>query len=132
MTYLTDTHSLIWSVLQPGKLSRKVREILENPAYTISVSAVNFWKISLKYSIGKLELKGILPQEFPQIVLQMGFLSIPLTPVEAVSYHNLNGNRHKDPFDKMLIWQAMRHDFTFIRKDKNVMKYEENGLKVVW
>ena len=70
MNYLTDTHSLIWSVLQPSKLSSKAKDILENPENRIFVSAINFWEISLKYSIGKLEFEGILPLNFHPLQLK--------------------------------------------------------------
>lgn len=132
MNYLTDTHTLIWSILDPGKLSSKAKFILENPKDTIFVSAINFWEVSLKFSIGKLELRDILPHDFPSLALEMGFQLIPMNPEEAASYHHLKGNFHKDPFDKMLIWQAIRHDFTLISRDINVIKYKGEGLKVVW
>ncbi len=58
MSYLVDTHTLIWAVCSPGKLSPEVRLLLKNPNENILVSPVSFWEISLKYSLGKLYLEG--------------------------------------------------------------------------
>lgn len=132
MIYLTDTHTLIWSILEPLKLSNKSRSILEDNENTIYVSAINFWEISLKYSIGKLNLEGVLPHEFPSLAIKTGFELISITPEEASTYHLLIGDWHKDPFDKMLIWQAIKNDWTLISIDENVAKYREIGLMVVW
>ena len=82
--------------------------------------------------MGKLELEGILPHEFPSLTIQIGFELIPISPDEAATYHLLNVDWHKDPFDKMLIWQAMQRSLTLISKDKNIAKYKEIGLMVVW
>ncbi|MEX2603116.1 MAG: type II toxin-antitoxin system VapC family toxin [Gracilimonas sp.] len=132
MNYLLDTHALIWSLLDPEKLSENARQIIEDPKNSISVSAVNFWEISLKYSIGKLGLEGILPHEFPEFTAKTGFDLISLSPQETSTYHNLQGDWHKDPFDRMLIWQAIHQDLVLITKDESIWKYKEIGLKTIW
>lgn len=132
MNCLLDTHTLIWSILDTEKLSLKARELIEDPQNLILVSAVNFWEISLKYSLGKLELHGVKPDEVPKLALQSGFELITLSPEETSSYHNLKGNWHRDPFDRMLIWQAIQQDLILISKDEAMKKYTEDGLKTVW
>lgn len=132
MTFLLDTHTLIWSITEKRKLSRQVKEILENTNITIYVSAISFWEISLKFSIGKLELKGVSPQDFPQLAIQTGFQLIPLIPEETATYHHLKGTWDRDPFDRMLIWQAIRQNLTLISKDDHIAKYKDEGLKTIW
>jgi PIN domain nuclease of toxin-antitoxin system len=61
----------------------------------------------------------------------MGFKLIDLGVKEAATFHNLKNVHHKDPFDRILIWQAIKNDFTFISDDKNVKKYISEGLKVI-
>ena len=107
MNYLLDTHVFIWAIKERKKLSPVVIETLENADNSVFVSAITFWEISLKFSIGKLELRNILPEEFPEAALQMGFELIPLSPNESASHHKLKLTQHKDPLDRMLIWQAI-------------------------
>lgn len=132
MNYLLDTHTLIWAILETGKLSSRSKKIIENPKNLIFVSAVNYWEISLKYSLGKLELNGVTPEEIQKIALETGFDQISLSPEETATYHNLAGNWHRDPFDRMLIWQAIQGDLILVSNDKEMKKYQEDGLKVIW
>lgn len=132
MNYLLDTHTFIWSILDTKKLSPKARKIIEDPKNLILVSSVNFWEISLKYSLGKLELKGVIPNEMTDLAIETGYELISLSPEETASYHNLEGDWHKDPFDRMLIWQAIQRELILISKDKAMKNYQEDGLDTVW
>ncbi|TDG35124.1 type II toxin-antitoxin system VapC family toxin [Pedobacter changchengzhani] len=132
MIYLLDTHVLIWSLMYSSKLSNTSIEILENKKNTIFVSAISFWEISLKHSLNKFDLLGIAPNVFPDLALQAGFEHLPLLAETASNYHKLNATWHKDPFDRMLIWQAIQQNFTLISKDANLAKYSSIGLKVIW
>jgi PIN domain nuclease of toxin-antitoxin system len=69
---------------------------------------------------------------FSKLSIDMGFEPINLSADEVANYHQLNANWHKDPFDKMLIWQAVKRNISLISKDENVAKYSSIGLKVVW
>jgi len=132
MSYLLDTHTLIWAIKERKKLSQAVIEILENADNTIFVSAITFWEIALKFSNGKLELQNIVPDQFTETALQMGFQLISLSPEESASYHKLTLTTHKDPFDRMLIWQAIQRDLIFITKDERLEQYKSSGLKTLW
>jgi len=132
MSYLLDTHTLIWAITEPQKLSATAKKVLINSENEILVSAVSFWEISLKYSIGKLTLEGYVPEDFPKAAIATGFKVIPLTDQITCTYHRLKASYHRDPFDKMLIWQAIQGNFTLISCDGNVHKYESEGLKVIW
>ena len=87
MNYLLDTHTLIWSITEKSKLSPLVIQILEDANNSIFVSAVNLWEISLKYSLGKLKLEGVLPEELPKLIHQTGFELISLSADEAATFH---------------------------------------------
>lgn len=132
MSYLLDSHTLIWAIINPGKLSVKVRKLLEGTDNRVLVSSVNFWEISLKHSLGKLELQGIEPQQLPDISSTIGFELISLLPEEATTYHQLEATWHRDPFDRMLIWQAIKNNFTIVSQDKVFSDYKSAGLKVIW
>lgn len=72
--YLLDTHSFLWSVFEPGKLSRPVHAGLVNSDNPVYVSSVTFWEISLKTGISKLTLTDCLPDELPGIADRLGYL----------------------------------------------------------
>ncbi len=131
MKYLLDTHILIWSLIDTQKLSKTVKSILENPKNTIYVSCVNFWEISIKNSLGNLEINNLKPDELIFYCEEMGLKLIDLTVKETATLYKLSSEHHKDPFDRILIWQAIKNDFTFISDDKNIKKYISEGLKVI-
>lgn len=132
MKYLLDTHALIWAVTKPQKLSSTVKAILEDTTNDVAVSAISFWEISLKYSIQKLTLEGLTPEDFPKAAIETGFRLFDLNGITAGSYHQLSAAYHRDPFDRMLIWQAIQNSFQLISKDSTVKKYKSEGLQVIW
>lgn len=132
MNYLLDTHTLIWVLSARNKLSKNVIDILDNTDHLIYVSSISFWEISLKFSIGKLQINGVLPNELPELIIEQGFETIPLTPQESSSSYQLAFNSHKDPFDRMLIWQAITRSLILITKDETLNQYNVNGLKTAW
>ncbi|REA63304.1 type II toxin-antitoxin system VapC family toxin [Dyadobacter luteus] len=132
MKYLLDTHVLLWYLFEEERLSDQVANLLQDSESKIYISAVTFWEISVKQSIGKLQLKSITPAQLPELCLSFGFTNIPLSTAEASSYYQLKTTHHKDPFDRMLIWQAVCNDFTFISNDGNMEPYNSDGLKLLW
>ena len=132
MNYLLDTHAIIWVLSDRYKLSKRVLDIIENEDNLIYASSISFWEISLKFSIGKLKINGILPNELPELIIEQGFDTIPLTPEESSSSYKLPINYHKDPFDRMLIWQAINRNLVLITKDDNLRQYHIDGLKSIW
>jgi PIN domain nuclease of toxin-antitoxin system len=131
MTYLLDTHYLIWAVADTKKIPARVRDILTNPEHSIVVSTISFWEVSLKSALGKLQITGFSPEDLPGACLQIGFTVEPLSATDSSTYHQLKATHHKDPFDRMLIWQALRNGYTFISTDDDVKKYVSEGLKVL-
>jgi PIN domain nuclease of toxin-antitoxin system len=132
VNYLLDTHTLIWAIFSPEKLSHQVVQAFNGPENTFFISTISLWEISLKFSIGKLALDDIDPDEIPDLALRSGFQIISLAPEESTSYHKLKLTDHKDPFDRMLIWQAIRRNMVLITKDKSIPLYKESGLKTLW
>jgi len=131
MIYLLDTHYLLWAVADTKKLSKGIKDIITNPENRIIVSTISFWEVSLKTAIGKLHIEGFTPQDLPKACIDMGFEIESLSPADSSTYHLLTATYHKDPFDRMLIWQAIRNNYTLISIDTNVKKYTSEGLKVL-
>lgn len=132
MSYLVDTHVFLWSVISPKKISQKISRILNDPESTKYISILSFWEISLKFSLNKIDLIGILPDELPDIAKKANFDIIDLDLKTASSYHKLPKTNNKDPFDRMLAWQAIRKDFYLLTKDRDFANYKDQGLKIVW
>ena len=132
MNLLLDTHTLLWALSSPGLMSSKARNALEAPENDILVSSISLWEISLKFSLGKLTLSSITPSDLPDVIEQTGFKLIEPTVDEYAGFHQLLRTCHKDPFDRMLIWQAIQGNLTLVTKDGQLDDYKSIGLKIFW
>jgi PIN domain nuclease of toxin-antitoxin system len=132
MEYLLDTHSFLWAVFEPKKLSKAAQNFITQPKNRIFVSGITFWEIALKSALGKLELVNCLPDVLPATAIQMGLELIDLEPDVAASFYRLPKQLHKDPFDRMTIWLAIQKRFILISKDSRFNTYFKYGLKTAW
>ena len=132
MRFLLDTHSFLWAVFEPEKLSRSARKMIEDPANDVLVSVITFWEISLKYNLGRIALEGVGPEELPRIAEDMALEILNVSPDEAATFHRLPRLAHRDPFDRLIIWQAIQHKMGLISKDRSFRGYQKYGLKVFW
>lgn len=133
MNLLLDTCSLLWAMTEPNTLSVNARKALRQPANSITVSTVSFWEITLKHSIGKLELEGIKPEDFPDLVREEGWTILPLDAESAAGFGLIKKVKgHQDPFDRMLIHLAISQNYSFVSKDAKAPEYLHLGLKVCW
>ena len=133
MNYLLDTHTLVWSILQVDKIPAPVQAILRDSQNNIAVSVVSFWEVSIKYGLGKIRLNGVTPEGFLTEAEKNNFTILTLKPFEASSGHLLPflGN-HRDPFDRILIWQAMQNNMIVVSNDSDFNLYRTLGLKLIW
>jgi len=132
MKYILDTHTFLWSLFDTTKLPRPVIDILLNEANDIYVSTITFWEISLKYSIGKLSLNNVLPDDLPAYSKKSGFEIISFDDKIASSFYKLPRVEHFDPIDRLLIWQAINSDMIIITKDDKFKEYIQYGLRIFW
>lgn len=131
MKYLLDTHSLLWVLFEDEKLSDKAKSAIRNLDNEVYVSIVSYWEISLKYALGKLELQGITPEELPIKAKEVGIDTLEVSEEEASTFYKLPRLKHKDPFDRLIIWQAINQQITLISKDKLVKEYRKFGLEIL-
>jgi PIN domain nuclease of toxin-antitoxin system len=133
MRLLLDTHTLLWTIGKTNELSEKAVQEIKNANNEILVSAVSLWEIALKYSIGKLIMDSFDIKNIPEYCEEMGFELIPLEPLDALnSLYLQQKNIHKDPFDRMLIYQCIRNGYIFVSKDTRIKIYKEDGLEFIW
>lgn len=133
MKLLLDTHTLLWSIGDSSELSDIATDTISNLENQVFVSAVSLWEISLKYSIGKLHITNFDIVKIPYYCKEMGFTLVPLSPQDALDYISLPiKDNHRDPLDRMLIFQCIKNKFIFISKDTHLSKYKSSGLKYLW
>ena len=132
MNYLLDSHAFIWAVIAQDKLSRNAAPIIENSENEIFVSHLSFWEISIKQELGKINLHGSSPEEFSGWCEKLNFKVLPLSLHDVTTFYRLPRSTHKDPFNRMLVWQAINRQFTLISKDKSLQLYSSQGLKILW
>lgn len=131
MNHLIDTHYLIWSLLYPDKIEARKKKILLDPAIIKNVSKISYWEIALKYSLGKLEVKGIVPEELLAASVEAGYELLDISEEDfATSYKLPPVKDHKDPFDRLLVWQCIRNNLAFVTNDDRIRHYEKYGLKL--
>ncbi|MDR0314158.1 MAG: type II toxin-antitoxin system VapC family toxin [Treponema sp.] len=132
MKLLLDTHTLLWAIGKTSELSETVINELKNPGNEVWASAVSLWEIALKSSIGKLKVNFDI-MNIPEYCERMGFELIPLEPVMALDSLRLpKKNNHKDPFDRMLIYQCITGKYILVSRDTKIASYKEDGLKYIW
>jgi PIN domain nuclease of toxin-antitoxin system len=132
MKLLLDTHTLLWSIGKTNELSGKVIQEIKNADNEIFVSAVSLWEIALKSSIGRLFVSFNI-NKIPDYCRRMRFTLIPLEPLDALSSMNLpQKDSHKDPFDRMLIFQCIKNEYVFVSKDTQMELYKDEGLIYLW
>ena len=128
MRLLLDTHALVWWLDDSMELSREADAAIRDPANDIWVSAVSAFEIAQKHRLGKLPSAARLARNFDSDVMAEGFLALSISPGEA----RLAGamlNPHRDPFDRMLIAQALLNDMTLVSNEK---LFDGFGVARLW
>jgi PIN domain nuclease of toxin-antitoxin system len=119
MKFLLDTHALLWWLADDSQLWRQARELVEDPGNDVLVSMVSLWEIAVKTRIGKLEADI---KEITDAVQQEGFNFLDIGIAHLLTLAGLPVH-HRDPFDHLLIAQAITEDATFISDDRNTARY---------
>ncbi len=132
MIYVIDTHILIWNLVDSKKLTKKDIDIILNVENLIYVSKVSLWEISLKCGFGSLKLNNLDVKDLPKYIDECGFQILDMTIEEITTFQNLaKVTDHKDPFDRMLIWQCIKNNYTLMSRDKKIEVYKDYGLKII-
>ena len=133
MAWLLDTHALLWALYEPDKLGRKVRALLEDPTERILVSPVSYWEISLKSGLGKLVLPDTDLSEIPGAAADLGLVEEAVPSEVFATFHRLPyAPDHRDPFDRLLIWHAIRGKQGLLSRDKRFRFFTSHGLTLEW
>jgi len=130
--YLIDTHIFLWLVFDPNRVSSKKLEILKDPRNKVFIANISFWEISLKYNLGKLDLSGLGPDELPKVARKMGIDTLEIDKEVIASFYKLpKVQTHKDPFDRIIVWQCINDNLTLVSQDRKFSEYKNFGLKIL-
>lgn len=124
MNLLLDTQVVLWWLGDPASLSPRCREAIADPDNTVFLSAVVVWECRIKQSLGKLDL----PQEFAEVLSAQPFVPLPVTVEHAHALQRLPPI-HRDPFDRMLVAQALCGSTTIVTRDPSIHAYPVHTLE---
>ncbi len=125
---LLDTHIFLWWLFGENKLSKKVRNLLQDYNNSIFVSSATVWEIATKYRLGKLTDASTVAENVPYWITKAGFKPLSISPDHA----QLAGTwdiSHRDPFDRMLAAQAKLEDLTLISVDREISVFPIKIIK---
>jgi len=122
MNLLLDTHIFLWYITGDSRLPSDLLPIIRDPANRIYLSVISLWEILVKYQLGKLPLPHPPAVYIPEQRQRHQFESLALDE-NSITHLPKLPTHHKDPFDRMLICQAIEHNLTLISTDKAVQAY---------
>ena len=124
MKYLVDTHIFIWWMKQDKRIKKEIKSILQDPQNYIYLSIATVWEIVIKKKIGKLKI----PHDWKVTLKESNFLLLPISLEHVYKLENLPLH-HRDPFDRMLVSQAIVENATLITGDNKLWQYDVALLK---
>jgi PIN domain nuclease of toxin-antitoxin system len=125
---LLDTHALLWMSLDDSQLSDKARELIADLENELWLSPASYWEIAIKISLGKYELSEPLDQFVNREVSNNDISILPISTQHAQAVTTLPFH-HKDPFDRLLIAQALTEGMTILSKDN---QFDDYGVPRMW
>ncbi len=128
MRVLLDTATFLWAASDASEFSAKAREIFADPENEIYLSSVSAWEIAVKYALGKLPLPAPPARFVPFQRKQHGIDSLQLDEEAALHLSRLP-LLHKDPFDRMLVCQAVVHHLVILTPDELIHQYP---VRTIW
>lgn len=122
MKILLDTHCWLWWLSEPQKLTSSMQQAIANPENELFLSVASIWEIAIKVAMGKLTI----PQPLPKLVTEQlsidGIKTLDIRTIHALKIEELP-THHKDPFDRILIAQAICENLTIITRDLKFAAY---------
>lgn len=124
MRLLLDSHVIVWWALFPGRLRQETREALTRPSNEVFLSAASVWELGLKIARQKLAM----PEDYAERLLADGFDELPVSIAHAKRSMSLPA-LHGDPFDRLLIAQALEEGLMLVTSDREIARYDVPTLQ---
>lgn len=128
MKLLLDTQLLLWAAGHPERLSSRARKQLEDPDNELLFSAASLWEITIRNTLGRDDFR-VEPRVLRRGLLDNGYIELPVTSEHAVNVDTLPP-LHKDPFDRLLLAQALVEGITLLTADAQLARYRGPVRKV--
>jgi PIN domain nuclease of toxin-antitoxin system len=125
MKILLDTHIYLWVVMDHPKLSQEARRLILD-ADEVFISSASIWEIAIKVSLGKIDANV---EQLVQEIQNCGFVELPIRATHAAAVRNLP-DYHRDPFDRILVAQALCEPLRLLSADARVRKYSDLVITV--
>jgi PIN domain nuclease of toxin-antitoxin system len=126
---LLDTHVFIWFNLDDPRLSARARQVIMDGQNTVLLSVASAWEIAIKASLGRMPDIGVPPAEYvPDRMRHYGLEGLSVQMAHALRVAELP-HHHGDPFDRLLVAQALVEGLPIVTGDENIPRY---GVEVVW
>jgi PIN domain nuclease of toxin-antitoxin system len=122
MTILLDTHIFLWLISNNSRLSERHRQAICNSDNILYLSVASVWEATIKYQLGKLPLPESPATYLPQQRERHQLVSLPIAETTITQLTNLPPI-HRDPFDRLLLCQALEHNLTIMTEDTAIMAY---------
>jgi PIN domain nuclease of toxin-antitoxin system len=119
---LLDAHAFLWWVQEDDRLPRSTSRLIADPSSQVSISAVTVWELVIKERLGRLRLDGPAVELFPFAIERDGFAVLPVEMRHALGIASLP-LIHGDPFDRMLVAQAIEDSLTLVTGDRTLQAY---------
>ncbi len=126
---LIDTQALIWFAEGAPALSRSALSLVDDPLTVRLASVASIWEMAIKIPLGKLALKTGSLRHFVLLLEGNEIELMPIATDDALSVMNLLAGKHKDPFDRLIAAQCLRHDFTLVSSDE---AFDAYGVRRIW
>ncbi len=123
MRILLDTHLFLWSIKDDRRLPKEAKSKILN-ATDVYVSSASIWEICIKIKIGKLDIGDVAIPAIVEAISQSGFCELPITAIHAAAVFKL-ADIHRDPFDRILIAQAISEPLTLLTADAQLKSYSD-------
>jgi PIN domain nuclease of toxin-antitoxin system len=125
---LLDTHAFLWWLAGHPSLSKRARTEIDSSGSDVFVSAASAWEIATKYRLGKLPEAGLVALDVTSTIESQQFTSLAVSVRHGQAAGALPGS-HRDPFDRMLVAQAMLEDLTLVSNER---AFDVYGVKRLW
>jgi PIN domain nuclease of toxin-antitoxin system len=118
---LLDTHLLLWAASEPNRIPKSARALIEDPENEVLFSVASLWEITIKRSLGRQDFR-VNPQVLRRALLDNGYGELPITSEHVIHVDQLPP-KHKDPFDRVLIAQAIVEGISLLTNDQKLVGY---------
>lgn len=128
MNLLLDTHVALWAITDSPKLPQKARDLIQSTKTTVWISAASLWEIAIKHSLGSGDMP-VSSQDAERYFRDSGYRFLAIEPEHAIAIEEL-APHHQDPFDRILVAQALVEPMRLITHDPLVALYSDTIIKI--